>query len=190
MPSTRPATLRFGHDGEVGLSARVSTRSVGLSPARSVRRPASSTFSGSAAWPGASLIDCTRGSSAAMRLSTCSWNLSVRTSTAASATVLARFWADTALGPFAVTATRLLWAIGSAFTSFSSERGLRSVRSFSFARRATSIVVTRPAAVVTSRVGSLEAVISPSVASVVLSRGTGVTSSVERASYVLSAVPT
>ena len=78
-------------------------------------------------------------------------------------TVLARFWAETALEPFAVTATRLLCAIGSAFTSFSSERGLRSVRSCSFAARPTSIVVIRPAAVVTSLVGSLEAVISPRV---------------------------
>ena len=117
-----------------------------------------------------------------MRLSTCSWNFFVRTSTAESAMVLARFWAETALEPFAVTATRLLWAIGSAFTSFSSERGLRSVWSCSFAARPTSIVVIRPAAVVTSLVGSLEAVISPRVASVALSLGTGVTSSVARAS--------
>jgi hypothetical protein len=111
-----------------------------------------------------------------MRRSTASLNFSVRSSTAASANVLARFCADLALGPLAVTITRLLCASGSAITSFRSERALRSVWRFSFARRATSIVVVRLDAVETSRVGSLEAVIGLSPVSVTLSRGTGVTS--------------
>ncbi len=117
----------------------------------------------------------TRGSIALIRLSTASVNLSVRSSTAASAKVLARFWADTALGPFAVTITRLLCASGSAVTSFSSERAVRSVWRFSFARRATSMFMTRLDAVETSRVGSLDAVIGLRPVRVGLSRGTGVT---------------
>ena len=117
-----------------------------------------------------------------MRLSTWSLNFSVRSSTTASANVFARFCAETAVGPFAVTTTRLLCASGSAVTSFSSERPLRSVCRFSFALRATSIVVTRLAAVETSRVGSLDAVIGLSPVSVTLSRGTGVTSIVACAS--------
>ena len=45
-------SLRFGHEGEVGLSARVSTRIVGLSAGAQGAQLASSACSGSAAWPG------------------------------------------------------------------------------------------------------------------------------------------
>jgi len=47
--------------------------------------------------------------------------------------------------------------------SFRSERALRDVLSFCLARRATSIVVTRRAAVWTLRVGSLDSRIRPGI---------------------------
>jgi hypothetical protein len=155
-------TLRFGQAGAVGLSAWVSTRNVGSLPARNVSSSLSCVRSGFGVVPGASFGRlATWGFRALIAASSWSWNLSVRSSIAAAAKTLARFWAEVAVEAVAVIASTLLPATGSAVMSFRSERAVRSVLSFSLASLATSIVVTSREAVWTSRVGSLEAWMRP-----------------------------
>ena len=82
------------------MSARVSTRIVGSPPARRVSSSLS-CWSAAGRRPGraARWMVLHAGSSALMRLSTASWNFSVRSSTAASAKMLARFCADSGARP-------------------------------------------------------------------------------------------
>src|SRR2546428_9982706 len=135
--------FRFGQAGLVGLSAWVSTRTVGSLPARRVWSSPSWARSGSSWAPGTSLGRfATCGLSALIDASSWSWNFLVRSVTVACANTFARFWADTAVEPVAVTATMLLWATGAAWMALRRDRGLRFGLSFSLARHATSIVDT------------------------------------------------
>ncbi len=168
----------FGHQGEVGLVGSASTR-VASSRRRRRRHSATRPSAGSsrlARRPPACSSCAVR--SAAMRCQ-CRGTSGCGSRDSRNGNEIGEVRADRRSSPWLVMRTRLLRAIGSATTSFSSERGTADgTELLPLPPGPTSIVVIRPAAVVMSLVGSLEAVIWPRVASVALSRGTGVTSSV------------
>ena len=89
-----------------------------------------------------------------------------------------------------MTATTLLWAIGSALILERSACGVSLLPVARCTRLATSMLVTNFDAVSTGRVGSLESVISPSVARVGSALETGVMSRLDCASYIFVAVST
>ena len=178
-PAISPANIVSTGRGDTGASGReavVSTRIVGSPPARSVCRRASCALAVSGPVRPSSSPAATRASSSAMRGSSCARNSAVRSATTARAKAFASCCASRGSPASAVTATMLLCATGAASTRSSRACGLvsSSPRS-SITRAATSRVVTRCAAVSTSRVGSLLSRSSDSPLSSRVSEGTGVT---------------